>query len=372
MISKKAPAPFLKSANLFGQLNNATVRRSSRSRTDRRHTNMRIGILLVVVFALASSPSPGRADDYGPHRALREIRGSLPILLATRVKRLPTSTLRPEPPIAVSDIRVNDVVVDGDGAVAEWTAGREHGLVTLAYHHSRWWMTGEANYSAPDAADRNSTPAWYYDSAGASGCYVHTYGLSIAPTTDDLHSKLGVAIPLAAIASQHISVIAQAGANVAAYRASHVNEGELVPGGCLSYPDEMYPTSETDGYQTIWWKGPGMINPHFSGLAFHTRAPTVGEMPPSFGANSYFFFSMEFARTTPIEIAGGSELDVWCPFVLDSDLRYSVTIAGGDPVVGPIDGTLRDNELHFNLPAFAAKPGVELMGEIEGNPPYPR
>jgi hypothetical protein len=34
--------------------------------------------------------------------------------------------------------------------------------------------------------------------------------------------------------------------------------------------------------------------------------------------------------------------------------------------IGPIDGTLRDNTLHFELPPFTATPGTSLMGEIDG------
>jgi hypothetical protein len=35
--------------------------------------------------------------------------------------------------------------------------------------------------------------------------------------------------------------------------------------------------------------------------------------------------------------------------------------------MGPVDGTLTRNTLHFVLPAFTAPPGVELMGEIESD-----
>jgi hypothetical protein len=59
---------------------------------------------------------------------------------------------------------------------------------------------------------------------------------------------------------------------------------------------------------------------------------------------------------------------VWFPFVLDAQKTYSLTIAHVAPIIGPINGTLANNTLQFTLPAFAIEPGVEIMGEIDGDP----
>jgi len=71
-----------------------------------------------------------RADDYGPHPRIREIRAALPILLATT---MPGAT-------------VPGVVIVGDTAVASWTSGTKSGFATLDYRNARWWMTRETTY----------------------------------------------------------------------------------------------------------------------------------------------------------------------------------------------------------------------------------
>ncbi len=86
------------------------------------------------------------------------------------------------------------------------------------------------------------------------------------------------------------------------------------------------------------------------------------------GGNSYFFFSADVISSQPIHVQAGTTINVWFPFVLHLDKKYSLTIGYTDVPIGPVDGTLKDNTLHFVLPAFSVKPGAHLMGEIEGNP----
>lgn len=102
-------------------------------------------------------------------------------------------------------------------------------------------------------------------------------------------------------------------------------------------------------------------------LALHGRAPTAAESWMTDGGNSFFFFSGTVQSSAPIRIDAGTTLDVWFPFVLDTSLHYAVTIAHADAPIGPIDGTLEGNAVHFILPAFALAPGAELHGEIEGD-----
>jgi hypothetical protein len=103
--------------------------------------------------------------------------------------------------------------------------------------------------------------------------------------------------------------------------------------------------------------------------SFATRAPTEAESWENYpGGNSYFFFSGTVQSTQPVRVQAGTTLDVWFPFVLDTSQRYSLTIAAPHVMsLGPIDGTLKDNTLHFVLPAFTAPPDAELMGEIESD-----
>jgi hypothetical protein len=103
--------------------------------------------------------------------------------------------------------------------------------------------------------------------------------------------------------------------------------------------------------------------------SFESRMPTEAESwanPPS--GNAYFFFSGTVLSQRPVHVQAGTILDVWFPFVLDSSLRYSLTIAAPNAMsLGPVEGTLKDNTLHFVLPAFTAPPGAELMGEIDSD-----
>lgn len=85
-----------------------------------------IAVVLVSLGWVAAAP----ADDYGPHRGIREIREALPILLATTV---PGAT-------------VPGVVVVGDTAVASWRSGAKSGFATLDYRNARWWLTRETTY----------------------------------------------------------------------------------------------------------------------------------------------------------------------------------------------------------------------------------
>ncbi len=98
------------------------------------------------------------------------------------------------------------------------------------------------------------------------------------------------------------------------------------------------------------------------------RAPSAAEKPPTPGADSVYFFTLESeSRAAPFD--AGSRLDVRCPFRLDPSLRYTLTIAFGEPYVGPIVGTTSGNALHFILPAFTVPPGTEVQGEIDGYSP---
>ncbi len=97
------------------------------------------------------------------------------------------------------------------------------------------------------------------------------------------------------------------------------------------------------------------------------RPPTEAESWMTRGGNSYFFFSGPVETTAPIHVQAGTTVDVWFPFVLDTSLHYAITIAHADKPIGPIDGTIKDNVVHFVLPAFTLPPGATLMAEIEGD-----
>ena len=102
-----------------------------------------------------------------------------------------------------------------------------------------------------------------------------------------------------------------------------------------------------------------------SGLQLRGRAPTAAEMPPSPGANAYYFFSLTSTATMPVAIPE-TTLDVWFPYVLDPAVRYTLWIGFTRPRVDGVPGTLHDNVLHFDLPSVTTIAGKEALGEIDG------
>jgi hypothetical protein len=98
------------------------------------------------------------------------------------------------------------------------------------------------------------------------------------------------------------------------------------------------------------------------------RLPTRAESPLTPNGDGYFYFTMTLAAPQPVTFPQGATVDVVFPQALDSSLVYSLTLGFADKPIGPIVGTLQKNALHFVLPPFTAKPGVELMGEIDGDP----
>ncbi len=70
----------------------------------------------------------------------------------------------------------------------------------------------------------------------------------------------------------------------------------------------------------------------------------------------------------PVAFTPGTTIDVWFPFVLDDELRYTLSFFSDDKPSGQIAGTIFDNTLHFVLPAFVMAPGKTLMAEIDGDP----
>lgn len=245
---------------------------------------MRIAALLTLL--LCGLTCAVRADEYGPHPAIRAIRAALPVLLAAGLKS------------PAGPVRVPDIVVDGDAAIASWDAGKESGLALLSYRPNGWWMTA---------------------------------GVAPPPHLRDL-------------ATAHIPAMAR-------------DDGLLTP-----------LVTTLAGYRTSWTGSKHGSGAAPSDFTFRDRAPTVSEMPPSRGADAVYFFTLQSKATQNVSVTAGSTLDVWAPFVLDPRLHYTLTLALGDPTIGPLEGTLSDNTMHFILPAFSAPPSVDLMGEIDGDP----
>jgi len=138
--------------------------------------------------------------------------------------------------------------------------------------------------------------------------------------------------------------------------------------GTISFGKQYPLRAANDGYVVGLQFGANDAPSDAAIESFMTRAPTLAESWVTPGGNGYFFFSGTVQSTRPVRVRAGTAIEIQFPFVLDASLRYSLTIGGaGFRSIGPIDGTLADNRLHFVLPAFVATPGVDLMGEIDGD-----
>jgi len=260
-------------------------------------------IALATLAAVLFLATAARADDFGPKRGIREVREAVPVLMAALVRSMRV----PFP------IDVDSVVVANDGAVATWHAGSFGGLTILDYRLARWWLR-------------------------------ETH---ILPLCDDDRGDLRIADPLAADVKEHLDLKRR--------RCDDVAD--------LLQPPIWANVDGTDHYEAFLAPpGSDDLGPQ-PPSGFRGRAPTDGEMTGP-GANAIYFFSRDVGAQG-VAYPAHTTLDIWCPFVLDSEVRYSLTIVGGDAIVGPLDGTMSDNTMHFDLPAFSAQPGAELRGEID-------
>ncbi len=122
-----------------------------------------------------------------------------------------------------------------------------------------------------------------------------------------------------------------------------------------------------------WWDDAGysatLGAPFSSFAAIALRAPSEAESWHNFfGGNAYVYFTIESRDGLPHAVPAGTPMRIWCPFVLDPALHYSLTIAGADAPIGPIPATFSDNAFAFLLPAFVMSGSARLMGEVDGDP----
>ena len=318
-----------------------------------------VALLLTFVGAAVAS-----ADDYGPHRGIREVRTAVPILVQARLDEL-----RFEKGTA----QVDDTIVGNDDAIVNWHTSTIRGVSALSYRNARWWSLGTI-YEWPQ---KPGWSWWMSDSStaeyGCPGSLETTTPPNVASIETALHAPPGVA----ALWSQHASPFASGSPpSMTSQTPPRVNRDCTKGTYSYSWPLDVMTQNATgstyavgrialenaDGYRAQW-TGPGDWGSSI--LRGTGRAPTDSEMTGP-GANSIFFV---YATVGPKKlVAPKSTLTIWCPFVLDTSVHYFIEIAGPDAVVGPVTATLKDNTLAFELPAFTAQPGVDLKGEIDFTP----
>jgi hypothetical protein len=301
------------------------------------------------MLALAVWPMAVRADDAGPRRDVAAIRHDLAKLRAVT--------------------QIDSVVVNDDQALAQWGSVNAARVAWMQYRYGRWWLRHEI---------------WIEDSGAAAFCCpgFSTPMNALGPTPSFL-AAMGVPSKLVAIASAHLPLVEQAtarptptprpcptGGIYCLQPASIHGEGFVMDRLLFGYHAlQRLETDNMGSYTMSAQFAPADASPDAGITHITGRAPTEAESwanPPS--GNSYFFFSGTVQAAQPVHVQAGTTVDVWFPSVLDPSVRYSLTI--GAPRVmslGPVEGTLKDNTLHFVLPAFTATPGDELMGEIQGN-----
>jgi hypothetical protein len=288
----------------------------SQPRAYERFTGVNASSLAIaaVVLAAAIAAFPGRAtaDDYGPHPILRDLRGSAPILIAHFVPALV----------------VGDAVIEGDEAIVMWESAGKNGLATFHRRNDRWWIDRVYDLSAT----------------------------SVKRQPEEWAKTLTVSPAMAARAEQHIS-----GFDTQAPIARP--QPLYTPCGACVFKFR----SANDGFETALQVEAAIptLNPN---LAVVSRAPTVGEMPPTPHMNAFYFFSITTQGTQPVVLEGAA-FDVWFPYVLDAKQKYALLLGFVNPNIEDIPGTLSDNTLHFTLPAFATIPGKDALGEIDGDFP---
>jgi hypothetical protein len=111
----------------------------------------------------------------------------------------------------------------------------------------------------------------------------------------------------------------------------------------------------------------------------YARAPTAAEflpnhpIAPGWGySNAVCFFDLAIGGKNTIVFAPGTTIDIWFPFVLDDQLRYTLSFFSNDKPSGLIVGSIFDNTLHFALPQFVMAPDKPFMAEIDGDPKFNR
>lgn len=299
--------------------------------------------LLLLLYSVA------RADDFGAQRDVEAIRGDVPVLLGR---------LFYERNYAPSQIVVSDIVVVGNDALASWHIGSHDGLIALRRIGGAWWDLLEG-YS-DDTEAHPGHEAWWFE--GTSPWLARPYYESyFGPTSAKLH-EIGLPSNLIETSLEHNPAIAGANQAEAAYIAEQRSEGHSLNVPSV-YREEMYlPANvtqngsshggdrvETGGYEVILVLAPN--DSAGTAVSLHVGHPADRGM---------LALTLSFTSPQSATFADGTRLNVWFPYVLDTDKDYTFV----SRAFGTLNADLHDNTLSFDLPAFNAPPGSTLTGEI--------
>jgi len=299
-------------------------------------------------------PAAVCADDFGSHGAVSTVRSDMRRLLAHDAR---AAGVDPK------DVSISDVVVVGNEALGTWDFGHRHGIMGLVVRDDRWWDTY-------DAKGTNST---FWVGRGFPPLDGVNPYIPMTPDTSTL-SSIGFTADLVAQAGIHNRDVAGAPSNPR--EMPHIDTGcskcwSLDPqGGLLDVPRAF-----TADYRLTFHFSANDAPAALPITQVYARAPSAAEFLPnrpialgSGYANAVSYFDLSVGGSKAVTFTPGTTIDVWFPFVLDDQLRYTLSFFSDDKPSSLIVGTIFDNTLHFVLPAFVMAPGKTLMAEIDGDP----
>lgn len=320
-------------------------------------------ILLIALLLVVTGAQNARADDFGPHGDIRELR-----FVAQRLLAHTARGWKADP----ANTRISDVVVVKDAALLSWDIGSNHGLMGLIRQYGRWW----------DALDyRHEIDGWI-DSASyplAQKCSVVAHAVPEPATL----LEDGLPRELVDPAVAHNPGLRPKPASVKGTRSkARIQNVVMVDRGCGRSVGNIDPhggtlwqiASYTSGYDiTIEYRRNDARFATYT-QPVYARPPTAAEIIPypttlHFVSTAVLYLDLAIEGSAPVTFQPGTTIDIWFPFVLDDTLAYDLTIGFAKEPIGPLYSKPFDNVLHYKLPGFTVIPGQTLMAEIDGNWP---
>jgi hypothetical protein len=264
---------------------------------------------------------------------------------------------------------VDWVVTDGRNAIATWHAAERRGIVNLSLHSSRWWWSAAAVKTTG-----GSEAPWTRMRAPGIDLEEDCDGITL-PDPPSASSLLaggfidkGMARELSSrLPATHTPNIAGSStcslnpqyliSTTGGSEATFIHHEEYLPswfdwtgrteadlgGEPGTKPDAIYSFSLTADRDT---KESGMPQ-----LVHSTFKPLLDELLPTPPP------ALTFRRN--------STIDVWFPYVLGKQAHYVFSMSNVTPAIAGVPGRLKNNVLHFVLPAFTLHWGDIAEGKID-------
>ena len=263
---------------------------------------------------------------------------------------------------------VDWIVTDGHVAVASWHAEQRRGIVNLRLRSGRWWWRAAAVKTT-----NNSDAPWTrmrMPGIDLEDCDSLTF--PDPPSANSLLAEGFIGKALARELSSRLPV-------------AHTSN---IAGGSTCDPNPQYLVSTTGGSEATFFHHEEYLPTWFTWIG-RTAADQEGETGPSSGARYSFTVTAgrnnsergmqrlvhstfkplfdELLATPPAALvfSRNSTVDIWFPYVLSKQNRYVLSISNVTPRIDGVPGTLRNNVLHFVLPAFTLHWGDVAEGEVD-------